>query len=304
MNIINIEAEGGVEGGVERTGTCPGVDEDENEAGAGAVPGVDEDEDEAGPPPVVARESSDYINVDVRERALLREMGDAARAVQLLLGDVEIVVGGERRLVIERKTLADLAASIKDGRYREQKARLLGNVAASGVMYVIETGVAGFALPGFAFDDRMRSIGGIQPATLQGSVVSMLVCSGLRVVFTRDVADTAALVRRIAARQGREEGEGKGKGLPYADVACDSAIAAKRGANVDPAACFRRQMCQVPGVSLVLANTLCGEFGSMAALYARLSQLSVAERQKALSALPLIGSKTAAKLERYMFQAA
>ncbi len=241
------------------------------------------------------------IKVDVRERALLREMGDAVHAVQLLLGDIEIVVRGERRLVIERKTLADLAASIKDGRYREQKARLLGNVDVSRVMYVVETGVSGFALPGFAFDGRMRSIGGIQPATLQGSIVSLLVCSGLRVVFTRDVVDTAALIRRLAERLGRA-GDGKPP-APYADVACDGAIASKRGANVDPAACFRRQMCQVPGVSLVLANTLCGEYGSMAALYARLSPLSAAERLKALSGLPLIGSKTAAKLERYMFHA-
>jgi len=49
------------------------------------------------------------------------------------LGDIKIVLSVQdrivRELVFERKTLPDMVSSMHDGRYREQKARLLSNVA-------------------------------------------------------------------------------------------------------------------------------------------------------------------------------
>ena len=47
----------------------------------------------------------------------------------LELGDIIFKYNNEIVLIIERKTLSDLAASIKDGRYNEQKKRLLSNYA-------------------------------------------------------------------------------------------------------------------------------------------------------------------------------
>ena len=41
-------------------------------------------------------------------------------------------------LVFERKTTSDLLASINDGRYREQKARLLANLSKHKICYLIE----------------------------------------------------------------------------------------------------------------------------------------------------------------------
>ena len=41
-------------------------------------------------------------------------------------------------LVIERKSIQDLASSIKDGRYREQKSRLLNNYSKNNVLFLIE----------------------------------------------------------------------------------------------------------------------------------------------------------------------
>ena len=37
-------------------------------------------------------------------------------------------------IIIERKTVEDLAASIKDGRYREQKARLLKHFSKNQIL--------------------------------------------------------------------------------------------------------------------------------------------------------------------------
>ena len=74
--------------------------------------------------------------VDDRERDLLRafsDLGVETTTRRLPLGDVLLPRSGA---VVERKTLEDLAASIKDGRWREQRTRLLESGAP--VFYIVE----------------------------------------------------------------------------------------------------------------------------------------------------------------------
>lgn len=85
------------------------------------------------------------IAVDDREHGLRRLFRSATYSVaHLPVGDIwiglqadEITKGG---LIIERKSAADLEASILDGRYREQRARLLAfcQEKQAHPMYIIE----------------------------------------------------------------------------------------------------------------------------------------------------------------------
>ena len=54
------------------------------------------------------------------------------------LGDYVFNYNEELVCIIERKTIEDLASSIKDGRYREQKSRLIMNYPKSKLIYLIE----------------------------------------------------------------------------------------------------------------------------------------------------------------------
>ena len=56
----------------------------------------------------------------------------------LELGDFLFKVNDVDVLIIERKTISDYAASIKDGRNREQKKRLLLNYPLNKILYLIE----------------------------------------------------------------------------------------------------------------------------------------------------------------------
>jgi ERCC4-type nuclease len=79
--------------------------------------------------------------VDVRERDLidlLKKQEFEHKVESLQIGDVLFRKDGEIVFLIERKTLADLRASIHDKRLREQKARMLGSVRRNRVAYVIE----------------------------------------------------------------------------------------------------------------------------------------------------------------------
>ena len=54
------------------------------------------------------------------------------------LGDFVFYYNGEIILIVERKTTCDLYSSIRDGRYKEQKIRLLNNYNKSKILYLIE----------------------------------------------------------------------------------------------------------------------------------------------------------------------
>ena len=69
------------------------------------------------------------IQVDSREKDLYEIIKTQTEfpvsSMSLEIGDIMIVNSEKPLLVLERKSLADLAASNRDGRYREQRARLL-----------------------------------------------------------------------------------------------------------------------------------------------------------------------------------
>jgi ERCC4-type nuclease len=62
------------------------------------------------------------------------------------LGDINFVNENEEIIIFERKTIADLIASIKDGRYAEQSFRLNGydNVCNHNIIYIIEGNINSF----------------------------------------------------------------------------------------------------------------------------------------------------------------
>ncbi len=82
------------------------------------------------------------IVVTPGETALLDAFAKAGIEViteNLLVGDAHIRKGDQTVYIFERKAKGDLDASIKDGRYREQKSRLLETgVPRKNIVYVIE----------------------------------------------------------------------------------------------------------------------------------------------------------------------
>ena len=77
--------------------------------------------------------------IDQREQKIKKLWTGDATYEALDIGDFVFRCGNETILIIERKTASDLAASIRDGRNREQKARLLhSGISRDRIMYLIE----------------------------------------------------------------------------------------------------------------------------------------------------------------------
>lgn len=226
------------------------------------------------------------------------------------------------RVAIERKTVADLCASIKDGRYREQKHRLRGCVAARGgrVVYVVEGHQGGFADLAVAAQAH-----GLAQGTLKTCVYGLTVSAGIPVMFTRDLRDTACAVLELWQRhhasfvqqqqhrqsygKDREHMPGGGEERPQqlhaapssSSVLIASGISSKRSGNLTPQTCYLLQLCQIPGVSIRTARVMASRWPSMAALYAELSPLDETGRRRALAALDTIGKKGAQIITAHLF---
>jgi ERCC4-type nuclease len=79
--------------------------------------------------------------LDSRERQLIPLMPPSIQIQLLPVGDAWFQdASGATALIIERKTIKDLEASVLDGRYREQKGRLLAACGEKGAqpLYLLE----------------------------------------------------------------------------------------------------------------------------------------------------------------------
>ena len=121
------------------------------------------------------------LHVDNRERAVIEHLDDVLfDIVPLNVGDFQFWEDDRLLMVIERKTYTDLAASIKDGRYAEQKFRLdeLRSETGCSVVFFIE-----------GKKPRKNSVvSGIPLGTLESALVSMT-CNACSVFTLESVQD-------------------------------------------------------------------------------------------------------------------
>lgn len=192
------------------------------------------------------------IELDIREAKLVSILGsDNVFVKQLTLGDVNIIVDETVKAIIERKTVADLAASLKDGRWKEQKLRLLQEKQRSGalIVYIIEGRTLNFNEEGTLY--------GVSNKALVTMVLNAMFRDRINIVFTQTIVDTADFIKGFAKR--------------ILDPACewmhgrmdicmeehqDAIIKAKRRDNITKDTVFVMQLCAIPGISTKKAQAI------------------------------------------------
>lgn len=114
---------------------------------------------------------------------------------RLAIGDIAIMKDQsvsnnvDTIILFERKTLYDLAASIKDGRYKEQSFRLSSaEIHNHNIIYIIEGDLSRY--------DEKR--GRISKTALQSAMVSLMFYKGFSVFRTMNEAETATFIYNFA----------------------------------------------------------------------------------------------------------
>jgi ERCC4-type nuclease len=155
------------------------------------------------------------LYIDIREEALyqkcyelLKNSGSssasAATSVELIhvplnLGDAMLEFNdGNPAIIYERKCLADLVASIKDGRYEEQSYRLLNasDMHSHNIIYIVE-GVL----------HQMRNP--VEKKMVMSSITSLMLFKGFSVMRTISVGDTAEFIVSNVLKIGKDLEKGK-----------------------------------------------------------------------------------------------
>lgn len=131
--------------------------------------------------------------VDTREKRLadaLNWIGVSYTCAGLDIGDIMIQNdAGEPLLIAERKSHADFAASNNDGRYREQRARLMA-VRGSGVAIV-------YILEGVWSEGDSLQYGRTSEKQLKRLTTRLVLRYGLPVISTKSIPDTAQWIKLI-----------------------------------------------------------------------------------------------------------
>ena len=189
--------------------------------------------------------------IDNRERELGDILTDICNAKKNLdLGDFVWEYQGSVVLVCERKTWSDLAASIKDGRYHNQKKRLLETYNCKKLAYIIE-GTGDFS------DSDVILINGIMKKTLLSCVLNTMLRDDIKIFRTASLLDTAELIRGIHMRFCQDPEK-------YTIAGGDSSEQIVKTVVKTPQEYFVRALCQVPGVSQKTANAIATQYSTFA----------------------------------------
>jgi ERCC4-type nuclease len=173
------------------------------------------------------------------------------KVAQLELGDITCSDEEDNTILIfERKTTADLLASIKDGRYREQSHRLLhaSGLAPHQIMYIIEGSTR-----------HSES----QNQQITSAMVSLNVCKGCSIMRTNSLADTVNLLVTVQKKI-TQYGVVSSLGQPTEEPAAYAEVVKKtKKNNLTTENISVVMLSQLPGVSAVMAAHLMKPFGSL-----------------------------------------
>lgn len=206
------------------------------------------------------------ITIDVREHDLI-ELAKTAnisiQTAQLPIGDI-LIQHAEQTLVFERKTIADLAASIKDGRYSEQRQRLKSTYPFHRVTFLIE----GNATTLRTNPTTCR----IPSKTIVSALVSAQYRDGFHVYHTSNPSDTLWYLQQIAERMGDKtnlETECK------EEYGASLRVKTAKRDNVTPELCYLLQLSQLPGISMTTAKEIAKMYPTMRSLLSGITDKGV-----------------------------
>ena len=193
--------------------------------------------------------------VDNREHALIKLFQQAQDLPYVLkikpldVGDVWICREEDApEYVIERKTVADLDSSYKDGRYKDQKMRLI-NCTAPMVVLMVE---------GYSGDRCKDAVG---KKRLLSTFTHCLFRDSISVYHTTCLQDSYEWIdwtaREFCKGKLKHE-EGHMKRTKYTD-----AIKSSRKANMTPDKALEMQLSTIPGVTTKAARVVASKYPTM-----------------------------------------
>lgn len=208
--------------------------------------------------------------IDSREKELINLISDV-NVEMLDLGDI-VFRSNEREilLIIERKTISDLSASIIDGRLREQKARLTNTgIPKDRILYLIEGKIP-----------ENGKIGSLPIETVIGAIINTQFRDNLKVHRTFSVKESADYIIRILEKIKKDDktlicSENKLSSADYAKT-----LKMKKSSNMTSRLWLITSLSVIPSLSTCIAEAIVNIYPTMESLSNALISTPVSIRHK------------------------
>jgi crossover junction endonuclease MUS81 len=240
--------------------------------------------------------------IDNREQLLIKHIIDYTsgnllfQQKNLLIGDIiykSDIINTE--IIIERKTLEDLHASIHDGRYREQKARLLNykHTNKAIIIYLFE-------------GDNYSSID-FTKDTFLSCIINTILRDSLFVYKTSDIFETTEFIiklyTKLTTTENIENYLSNSSIIP--NSYCEN-IKINKKDNVTSELCFINTLRQIPGCSFNIATEISKNYNSLTKLVLKYQSLNnEKEKEYLLENIKVnnrkIGKKLSSKIYNLLF---
>ena len=218
--------------------------------------------------------------IDNREKDLinlLNEKNISFDTENLELGDILYKSNNNDILLIERKTVDDLMASIKDGRHREQKLRLLKKQnEGCEIFYLIE---------GSILYNKNKD-------TLYSAILNTLMRDNIKIIFTGLIDETVSYLLKIETKLDFYKNHNSNNINNNSDIINNNwnhinnkyldTIKTCKKDNITKEICFQAMLKQIPGVSSLCAESISKIYPSMNDLLKKYNEFENEDDKKKL----------------------
>tara|TARA_Y100000389_G_C17423066_1_gene497899 strand:+ start:70 stop:828 length:759 start_codon:yes stop_codon:yes gene_type:complete len=247
------------------------------------------------------------IELDYREKKLIDQFKNNKNnknnqnyiISNLDIGDIIIKYNEHIIYIIERKTISDLCSSILDGRYREQKERLLSNFNTCQIIYIIEGDYKTYKNP-------------IPYKTILSTIVNSNLRDNISVLYSKNINDTYDYINLITKKIEKKE-------LNISNIETtettetnnnielnksgniNNIIKVKKKDNLTPNIYYLTILSQIPGCSINIAKEIQKYAPSILDLYIKYNEEGIDKLQNIIIGKKKLGSKIATKIINYLF---
>jgi ERCC4-type nuclease len=240
------------------------------------------------------------IEIDYREKYILKDFLSRdldiykdkieINSKNLELADIIIIIESiNKTFYFERKTLADLTSSITDGRYKEQKKRLLSNIDPNNITYIIEGDTINKSL--------LRN-----NTSIQSVYFRTLYRDNIKIIFTNNIQETVTFILSFVCNIIKCPD----KYINNIDNNIDNylsnvKIKSKKIENITPDNCYLLQLSQIPTISFIISKYISEKYSSMPILINELQKIEDYNNKiKELCKIQKIGKEKAIKILKFL----
>lgn len=244
------------------------------------------------------------IKFDNREKDLIKlfELKEHKYTLENLdIGDIQFIDSktNEILILIERKTLADLCASIKDGRYKEQKERMLHSIKKNIRKIIL---IEGTCMEQFTLSE----------STYSSVIINTMIRDNIHIHICKNINDTVEFIENIILQIPKYYNDLQNEIILEQSKTFQNEYncSTTKKENITQKICFRNMLSQIPGISNSIASVFVEKYENMENFITTLKTNGNNDKKSIIKLIGLeqhgknkrkVGDKTGEKIYLFIF---